>query len=183
MRALLFLGAVVLTFTGCGESMYYQSRYAPTSVDDAYGWGSRWTWDGDKEVYALPANPPAVDELHRTRQDCQPPGQKFKPATVATVEWSKQATGGGGPEPYPAARLDEPGMVPIRGSLLDHPRFAMERPNPKGAHEPIVATKVGMSENAPQSTPGSGIKQNLTPYAPATYRSDEVIWCLDTPRR
>ncbi len=182
MRALLFIGTVVLTLTGCGDSIYYQSRYAPTSVDDAYGAGSRWTWDGDKEVYALPANPPAVDDLHRTRQDCVTPGQKFKPTTVAMVEWSTQA-GGGSPEPYPAARMDDPTMVPIRGDLLDHPRFAMERPNPQGAHEPIVNPKVGMSDNTPQSTPGSGTKHSITPYPPAIYRSDEVIWCLDTPRR
>jgi hypothetical protein len=85
MRRLLLLAPVLAALTGCGDAMYYQTRYIPSDIDSSFTVESL-SWNGDKEVIELPAAPPDIDATHRVRVDCQTPGQKFKPVPVVAMK-------------------------------------------------------------------------------------------------
>ncbi len=67
--------------TGCAEREQVKSRYVTTSVEDVFSPIDRVGWTGDRQVYELPAAPPAVADLHRART-CKKPGQQFKSPTM-----------------------------------------------------------------------------------------------------
>ncbi len=67
--------------TGCAEREQVKSRYVTTAVEDVFSPIDRAGWTGDRQVYEIPAAPPAVADLHRART-CKTPGQQFKSPTM-----------------------------------------------------------------------------------------------------
>ena len=80
MRRLLILMPALMTLVGCGDGLYYQTRYIPTDIDSAFA----MSFDG--EVAELPAAPPDIEGTHRPRKDCAYPYQKFKPLGKVQVK-------------------------------------------------------------------------------------------------
>ncbi len=110
VSTLLVTAAVAsLGLGGCADNAYYQTRYTPTSSDESYSVTERMFWTEDREVYGLPANPPALatgetdgSDDHRKRLECQQPGQRFKSLQVAT---------GNGSEIHGTSLVDSPTLV------------------------------------------------------------------------
>jgi hypothetical protein len=87
MRAVLVVAvaAVVLLAAGCESRNYARVRAVPANgSDDAFSKTSQLTWTGDREVYALVKNPPAIDGMHRARE-CDVPGPKFPPTLMVGI--------------------------------------------------------------------------------------------------
>lgn len=177
--ALVPVALAVLALSGCANSVYYQTRYAPTSSEQSFGFGERLFWSEDKEVYELPANPPAIatddEDLHRSRVECREPGQQFKPGQVAT---------GGGTEVHGTSLVDGPTV----GTMGDDttPRSPRpERPQPiSGWHdEPRYGTRetrdpvkvVGPNLTPISAAPGSRIDK-IAPN-PISTIGDDTGWC------
>jgi hypothetical protein len=170
----ILLPALAVALCGCGN-MAYQTRYIPVSAESVYSPAEQMTWSGDKEVYELPANPPAIDEAHRARVDCRTPGQKFKPVAVAGIEdrqKNKELA-----DPSLIARLnDDPEPGSPFGPQKDYPVAAYYDAEQRGAREPIGLVPVGVGDQGPFPFRGSG---TLTiPASPvAAYRTDQIDWC------
>lgn len=171
---LLTLSALLLGLAGCGD-MYYQTRYIPVSSEDAFSMHERVTWSGDKEVYELPANPPAIDTLHRERVDCKTPGQKFKGQAMLGIYQPAMhgetgeivAVGGLDKGPHPGnpfpPQKDYP--VGVQGDAID-----------RGAREPIGLIPVGGADRGPYPFRGSGT-DTIGSDAMGAYRDDQTFWC------
>jgi hypothetical protein len=176
MRSALWL-APTLLLAGCGD-MYYQTRYIPVSAESVYSPSEQLTWTGDKQVYELPANPPALDELHRTRIDCKPPGQAFKPIAVVGIKDSERHREVGQPALVGGINSDpEPGLPFGPGKRL--PVAAWMDADPQGARDRIGLIPVAGSDTGPFPFRGSGRVDPAMPIA--AYRSDQVDWCTTHP--
>jgi hypothetical protein len=173
--ALPLASIVVLGLAGCGD-VYYQTRYIPPSVDDVYSTSERMTWSGDRQVYELPANPPAIDDLHRQRVDCKRPGQEFKPVAMvgladATARYQGppdgMIVGGINDGPLPGNALP-----PMKGL----PLAAWGDDRGMGARENIGVNPIGDSDHGPFPFRGSGTT-TIPPNPLSAYRDDQTNWC------
>ncbi len=168
------LSAMLLAVTGCGD-MYYQTRYIPVSADDSFSLHERMTWSGDKEVYELPANPPAIDTLHRQRVDCKTPGQKFKGQTMLGIQ-----DPGLHPETADVVAVGALDKGPFPGAAYppqkDYPVGVPGDPIERGAREPIGLIPVGDGERGPFPFRGSGT-ETIPAQPVGAYRDDQTFWC------
>lgn len=126
------LGLTVLALaclSGCGgDYLYYQTRYIPTSSEQSFSPSARWFRTEDREVYELPANPPALASVegqddHRARVDCKPPGPTFKPQPLASYG-PEQRRGRG--------EVDSPDMAQMAGPSGIPPAPKRREPGPQG---------------------------------------------------
>ncbi len=182
MRPLTVGGSLLMlaiALGGCADNAYYQSRSMPTSSEESFGFGERLFWRGDKEVYELPARPPAreqnEDETHRSRVDCQPPGQHFLPVTIASIHDEKPG------------HIQAPVSGPI-GGYDDRPRIPADRTPGKasslvaweevhqvGAREPLPQQGIGGYDDRQQSQRASG-SQNM-PATKISALGEPEGWC------
>jgi hypothetical protein len=166
-------GLAALTLAGCGNNtIYYQTRYVPTSSDEAFSPASQLAWSGDREVYELPAEPPAVDE-DRPRIDCKQPAEVFKGQQIVGLTDNAPAY----PDPNPPIALARSGDEPPSSALqpvkpLDLARFGDE--DIVGAREPIGHPKVGITDPGPFPVVSSG-KENPPLDLAKTRDADD--WC------
>ena len=149
--------AVILTLAGCGsDDAVYTTRTMPTSSEDSYSQGAKSFWKEDKEVYELPAHPPAIDDLHRKRSACGRPGQRMKPTTLAGIA-----------DEVPASRSRaEPTLIGGRSYQLDPlplqalpdrtPVAAWHYETVPGPREPLEQAKLAGYEDRPASQKSSG---------------------------
>jgi hypothetical protein len=175
MRSWLMALPLILGLTGCGD-IYYQTRYIPLSAESVYTGTEQAFWTGDREVYELPANPPAIDDLHRERVDCKRPGQSFKPQRIVGTYDPDQRYAGPG-ENTVVGGLDL-GPTPSRAPAVmkKPPVAALGDDYGNGAREGVGVTPVWGVEHDPQPFRGSGT--NLNPVRPvAAYRDDQTDWC------
>ncbi len=160
---------------GCGD-IYYQTRYIPQSAESVYSGTEQAFWTGDREVYELPANPPAIDELHRARVDCKRPGQSFKSQTMVGLTDPDRRYDGTG-DAILVGALDG-GPAPAHGPLTI-PKTAVSAMGDdygSGARPGIGAIPVAASDHDPVPFRGSGT--NLAPKrVVAAYRDDQTDWC------
>lgn len=127
------VAGTALILSGCaedrGERAYYRTRYVPENIDGTYTGIQRAQWKGDKEVFELPAAPPALDGEHYARVNCEKPGPRFK----------GQAMVGLGDEVRGDSRIE---LAAI--GAMD------TRPVPVGALDPLPGYAIGgMHDGAP----------------------------------
>lgn len=163
--ALASLGVV-----GCGD-LYYQTRYIPVSSESTYSTAEQATWSGDREVYELPAAPPAIDGLHRERIECAKPGQRFKPQAMVGVGGEERHHRAGEPRAVAGVEDLSPGnpLPPAKG----YPVAAWGDPDPKGARERIGQVPVGGKDTGP--FPYNGESPN--PVRPVGGQDHDRGWC------
>jgi hypothetical protein len=174
MRAsakLLVVIPVLLALGGCGDE-YYQTRYIPPSSDACFSLSARATWYGDRQVYELPADPPAIGTDH-PRRDCLPPGQVLPGPTIAGLEYgtSHQEVG----EVVAISGTSEPPLAalpPLKNAAI----YGWEEAREQGAHEPIGLIPVGNSYLGPNPYRGQGT-DTVAPVDMAKYRDDQRNWC------
>ena len=156
MRRLLLLAPVLAAMTGCGDGLYYQTRYIPTDIDSSFTVESL-TWGGDKEVIELPAAPPDINAEHRPRIDCQYPYQKFKPTPVVAMKKEAIRSQDGGENLKVATMSDYQRptgpTVPLTG-----PKLAAYANSPYaiGVTHTAFKVDVGGNDTRPRSTTGAG---------------------------
>lgn len=174
------VAAATLALSGCADSVYYQTRYAPTSSEEAYSASERMFWHEDTEVYALPANPPALvtgttdgDDDHRARRDCKPPGQQFKPFQVATGNGEDSHHHSVIPTLQVATMGEDPAHGPRTGPASSLVGWHDE--TVPGAHDYREQPRVAGYEDRPKSVRGEGIDRR-TPDPVAGVLDDEG-WC------
>lgn len=160
---------VVLALAGCGDE-YYQTRYIPPSSDSSFTLASRATWSGDKQVYELPPEPPAVG-VDRPRQDCIPPGGVIPDSPLVGI---RDADGHfeTGEVVTIAGTYDEPmhSLPPDKQA----PIYAYDDPHPPGPVVPIGAIPVAGTQQPPFAGSSS---QLIEPVPLASYRTDQTLWC------
>jgi hypothetical protein len=176
----LVLPALVLCcLTGCANSVYYQSRYAPTSSSQSFGVGERIFWTEDKEVYELPANPPAIstdeEDEHRSRRDCLQPGQNFKAPQVASGGGTEIRGLGGANGPKVAAMADESGIHKAPGPGPAVAIAGWEDEARYGTRERTFLVPVAGNQGPITAAPGSGI--NRIPPNRVAGIGDDTGWC------
>jgi hypothetical protein len=169
---LALAAAAVALLAGCGDSMaYYQTRYIPSSGDE-YSAASQLSWQGDREVYELPAEPPAVDES-RPRVACKEPGEVFKGQGIIGLTDNAPPY----PDPNPPIALARSGDESPAGALPPVKAVPvadwgeLER---VGAREPIGPTQVSATDQGPYPFEASG--KNVEPLNMAKTR-DSDDWC------
>ncbi|MBA3710098.1 MAG: hypothetical protein H0W83_14910, partial [Planctomycetes bacterium] len=149
-------------------------------ADSVYSASEQLTWNGDREVYELPANPPAIDDLHRSRVDCKRPGQAFKARSMVEIADHSDRYNGlaevamvGGQDNGPL-----PGRAPA--ALKATPIAAMDDAYGSGAPVHSHPMPVAAWNTDPTNFRGSGT--SLYPVTPvAASRDDQTDWC--PPRR
>jgi len=171
--ALGLTALAMLMMTGCGDStVYYQTRYVPTSSDEAFSPASQLGWSGDREVYELPAEPPAVDE-DRPRIDCKQPAEVFKGPTIVGLTDSAPAY----PDPNPPIALARTGDEELQAGLPPVKVLPIAKfgdPDVVGAREPVGVPPVASTDHGPFPVVSSG-KNNPPLDLAATRDSDD--WC------
>ncbi len=168
--SLLLLLPLVLTLGGCGDA-YYQTRYIPASADAAYTVSERATWTGDRQVYELPAHPPAVD-LDRPRQDCLEPDQMFKPQPMLAIDETVHSREVADIQPM-AGMADEVARGP---KPLPHYRLYAWNDDPgEGAKEHIGIRPVAAYDEGPNPIKASGRDHSDHPAMAAW--NDPDGWC------
>jgi hypothetical protein len=175
---LLALAAVSLALAGCGDE-YYQTRYIPVSSESTYSAYEQAGWSGDREVYELPANPPAYGEMHRPRKDCLQPGQQFKPQTMAGITDEQHHDEIADVTPISATNDLSTGNPYPRPK--DYPVAAWDEAKPAGAHEPTGVTQVGIDDRGPFPFRGSGTE--TIPANKVADWKDPEGWCIDQGQR
>ena len=165
--------------SSCANSVYYQTRYVPTSSEGAFSLGDRLFWTEESEVYELPANPPALasndDDEHRSRVDCKPPGQPFKANQIGSGGLS-EIRGKSSVSSYQLAVLSEdPGLPRAPGPGKPTPISGWHDEMLTGAREPAGLIPIAAYDDRPRSTPGSGIN-NIPANKMATI-GDETGYC------
>jgi hypothetical protein len=155
----------VLALAGCGDDAVYTSRSMPTSAEDSYSAGAKSFWSEDKEVYELPANPPAIDDLHRTRAACARPGQKMKPTTLAGVSDVRPAAMTRREPTLISGRSYQPDPLPLAALPDTVPVAGWHHESETGAREPLERLPLAGLENRPASQKSSGTdrRQHLEP--------------------
>lgn len=176
LTSLLFVLPAVLSLTGCGD-LYYQTRYIPVSADAAYSVAERSTWSGDREVYELPANPPAIGAEHRERRPCLPPEQRFKPTAMLGI-YDETHQHEQGPVTPMAAYGEAKGLPPK--PMAAYPISGWYTAKVPGAKEPVGLIPVGVSAKGPYPFGASG-RDRSDPPTMAAWRTDETSWCHVDP--
>ena len=157
MRRLLIL-LPALALVGCGDGLYYQTRYIPTDIDTAFALTS-----GGEEI-ELPAAPPDLDGTHPERKDCAYPYQKFKPIGKVQIKPDEIRSTGGGDNLQIVATDDR---MRLTGPLvaMPGPKLVAYANSPyapgvtqKSFYQPIVDT-----DRRPHSTTGAGTNLTVQP--------------------
>jgi hypothetical protein len=165
--------------SGCADSLYYQTRYVPSSSEGAFSAGDRMFWTEESEVYELPANPPALasneDDEHRQRVDCKPPGQQFKSNQVGSGGLTEIRGRSVVTNPQLAVMSNDLGLPRAPGPGKPTQMAGWHDEMPIGAREPAGILKVAGYEDRPKSTPGSGI-DTIEPNKMVTI-GDETGYC------
>lgn len=150
MRRLLIL-LPALALVGCGDGLYYQTRYIPTDIDSAFA------LTGGGEEIELPAAPPDIDGEHRPRKDCTYPYQKFKPIGKVQIKPDEIRSTGGG-DNHLIADTDDRMRLTGPTVALPGPKIALYANSPyapgvtqKAFYQPIADT-----DRRPRSTTGAG---------------------------
>jgi hypothetical protein len=182
MRLLAPAAALVL-LAGCADSIYYQTRYAPTSSSGSFSLGERMFRTEDKEVYELPANPPALstetEDGHRSRVECRRPGQAFKSDPIAGVEGDEIHGNPDGSVTKIAVMSNDLELAKSPGPDAPQPLAGWHDEERYGTRERRDPPKVGAFEDRAQSVPGSGTKV-IAPNKIAVMDSDPG-WCPPKP--
>jgi len=149
--------AVILALAGCGgDDAVYTSRSMPTSSEDSYSQGAKSFWREDKEVYELPANPPAIDDLHRKRATCARPGQKMKPITLAGISDEVPASRSRAERTLVGGQSYQPDPLPLKALRDSTPVAAWHYETVPGPREPLERFKLAGTEDRPASQKSSG---------------------------
>jgi hypothetical protein len=166
MRSAYPLLALTVLLTGCGDSSsraYYRTRHIPSDVESTYRSVERQQWQGDPDVYELPATAPALEEEHYVRRNCETPGPKFKPQQIVgthdevrgSADPTVQVAGGWDPRPVPLGPVGPEKAYPVGGQAGAPPSGLRQysqgqpasgwdgRPVPKRGANAIEATPVG----------------------------------------
>ncbi len=176
---LLAPAAALFLLAGCADSIYYQTRYAPTSSSGSFSIGERMFRTEDNEVYELPANPPALataqEDSHRSRVDCRRPGQAFKSNPIAGID-GDEIHGNPDGSVTPIARMsNDLELAKSPGPGAPQPLAGWQDEGRYGARERRDPPKVGGAEDRPASVPGSGTTV-IAPNKIATIDND-TGWC------
>jgi hypothetical protein len=162
--------AAVVVLAGCGDP-YYQTRYIPLSAEAVYSPTERAGWHGDREVYELPAHPPAVDST-RPRLACLEPDQAFKSQTMLGLRESDRVHDIADPEKiYAMGEETAAGPKPLK----DYRLYAWSDDQEPGAKEHIGIRPVGVMEEGP--SPFYGELEHSDAPKVADWRDDESEWC------
>lgn len=157
MRRLLIL-LPALALVGCGDGLYYQTRYIPTDIDSAFA------LSGGGEVAELPAAPPDIDGTHPARKDCTYPYQKFKP--IGKVQIKPDATRSlSGHDGQAIADTDDRMRLAGPDVALPGPPVALYANSPyeKGVTQTSFYQPVADTDRRPRSTTGAGTDVNANP--------------------
>ena len=155
MRRLLVC-ALAVVVTGCGDDAYRSTRAVPTSAEPALRGPAALMRSGDRTVYELPAAPPDLDGVGAPRRGCRT-GPQFPPELLVGQQNAPRRAQTSVPG-RPLASVDKTDhirsdMKPTPLQLVAMAPDEGERPRQTRLAEPLV-----MSETAPQSTPGPGVK-------------------------
>ncbi len=156
MRRLLILMPALMTLVGCGDGLYYQTRYIPTDIDSAFA----MSFDG--EVAELPAAPPDLEGTHRERKDCTYPYQKFKP--IGKVQIKPDAIrSGGGTDNLLIADWDDRMRLSGPDTALPGPKTAVfgNSPYTPGVTQSAFKQAIADTDRRPRSTTGAGTDVNV----------------------
>lgn len=158
MRRLLILMPALMALVGCGDGLYYQTRYIPTDIDTAFAMSS------DGEVSELPAAPPDIDGTHPQRKDCVRPYQKFKP--IGKVQTKPDAIrSGGGTDNQLISDYDDRMRLNGPDRALPGPKTAVfaNSPYTPGVTQSAFLQPVADTDRRPHSTTGAGTRVNGNP--------------------
>jgi hypothetical protein len=153
MRRLTILLPALAALTGCGDGLYYQTRYIPTDIESAFAIES---WGGGEEI-ELPAAPPDLEGLHPERKDCAHPYQKFKPlGKVATKGDAVRSNGG--TDNLTLGAEDDRMRLSGPDVALNGPKTAVygDSPFALGVSHKAMGPKDGATDARPRSTTGAG---------------------------
>lgn len=151
MRRLLFLMPALVLLAGCGDGLYYQTRYIPTDIDSAFALA------GSGDENELPAAPPDIDGVHAARKDCTYPYQKFKP--IGKVQIKPDAIRStGGAENLQIADTDDRMHLTGPEVSLPGPKIAVygNSPYAPGVTQRAFYQPVADTDRRPHSTTGAG---------------------------
>lgn len=155
--------AALAALTGCGDTLYYQTRYIPQSADAVYSPAEQMSWTGDKEAYELPSQPPAIDGDGEPRHNCARPYQKFKSDPTIGYK-AEEVHGSRTNESIAVGGTNE--MVRPDGPTTALKRPAMyatdNRPYQPGMTAPAYVNPTGELDTRPRSTTGAGTNQIWT---------------------
>ena len=146
-RLLIVLPAsllAMLALTGCGDGMYYQTRYIPTDPGSYYS-------------MELPAAPPDLEGEHPAREECVHPYQKFK--TIGKVKYkADDIHSNGGADGFTIANNDQ--RLRMSGPDRPLPGTAImaesTKPSATGVIPPAFPQLFGGKDLRPHSTTGAG---------------------------
>jgi hypothetical protein len=157
MRRLLIL-LPALALVGCGDGLYYQTRYIPTDIDAAFA----LSFDG--EVAELPAAPPDIDGTHPQRKDCTHPYQKFKPLGKVQIK-PDPIRSLSGHDAQEVAAYDDRMRLTGPDVALPGPRVALYANSPyaPGVRQAAFYQPVAATDTKPRSTTGAGTEVNANP--------------------
>jgi hypothetical protein len=151
MRRLLVVMPVLLALTGCGDGMYYQTRYIPTGADTYYS-------------MELPAAPPDLEGEHPAREECVYPYQKFK--TIGKVQYkAEDIHSNGGTDGATIANTDQRMRMDGPTKPLPGPAVMAVSTSPyvAGLTQPSFQQQAGGKDLRPHSTTGAGTDVTATP--------------------
>jgi len=157
MRRLLIL-LPALALVGCGDGLYYQTRYIPTDIDSAFA----LSFDG--EVAELPASPPDIEGTHAERKDCTHPYQKFKPLGKVQIKPAQIHSAGGVDNLLIVATDDRMRLTGPEYSLPT-PKIATYANSPyaPGVTQAAFYQPPADTDRRPHSTTGAGTDVNGNP--------------------
>ncbi len=148
----------VLALVGCGDGLYYQTRYIPTDIDSAFALSE------GGEVSELPASPPDLEGTHPERKDCTYPYQKFK--RIGTVQIKPdEIRSSSGPDNYRLAATDDRMRLNGPEVALPGPKVAVYANSPyaPGVTQAAFYQPPGNTDTRPHSTTGAGTNVNANP--------------------
>lgn len=157
MRRLLFL-LPALALVGCGDGLYYQTRYIPTDIDSAFALA------GGGEEIELPAAPPDIEGVHPPRKDCAYPYQKFKPIGKVQIKPDPIRSTSGG-DNYQIAGTDDRMRLTGPETALPGPKVALYANSPyaPGVTQKAFYQPVADTDRRPRSTTGAGTDVSAQP--------------------
>jgi hypothetical protein len=161
MRRLLIL-LPALALVGCGDGLYYQTRYIPTDIDSAFALSS----SSDGEVIELPAAPPDIEGTHPERKDCAHPYQKFKPIGKVQIKADPIRSTSAG-DTQLVATYDNRMRLTGPDVSLPAPKVVAYANSPyaPGVTQKAFYQPVGNTDTRPRSTTGAGTDVNPNPQA------------------
>ena len=158
MRRLSLLLPALVLLAGCGDGLYYQTRYIPTDIDSAFALTS-----GGEEI-ELPAAPPDIDGEHPARKDCTHPYQKFKPIGKVQVKPAAIRSLGGG-DMLQIADTDDRMRLSGPDVAMPGPKVAVygNSPYAPGVTQKAFPQPIADTDRRPYSTTGAGTHVTAQP--------------------